>query len=81
MAQSLLVVFRGRWSGKIMNTSCPCGGEYIGVEYRGTPEDYDGISEWRCEQCGKRVGRWTGKELKEDELEPRFGIQRRTQAT
>ena len=22
-----------------MNTSCPCGGEYIAVEYRGTPED------------------------------------------
>lgn len=34
---------------------------------------YDGISEYRCQDCGYRVGRWSGKELKEGELERRYG--------
>lgn len=33
------------------------------------PEHYDGWSEIYCLDCGKRFGRWSGKELKEDELE------------
>jgi hypothetical protein len=37
------------------------------------PEYYDGISEITCLQCGKRVGRWSGKVLKDDEYEKRFG--------
>lgn len=51
-------------------TPCECSEEFVlGVEYRLTTEDYDGISEWRCTKCGKRWGRWTGKELKDGELE------------
>jgi DNA-directed RNA polymerase subunit M/transcription elongation factor TFIIS len=49
---------------------CPkCKSKKImGVEYRMTDEDYDGISEYRCE-CGYRQGRWSKKELKNGELE------------
>ena len=52
-----------------------CGSEnIIMVEYAyGTPERYDGISEIDCRDCGARVGRWSGKELADGELEKRFG--------
>jgi transposase-like protein len=43
----------------------------VGYEYQMTSEDYDGISEWRCMKCGYRVGRFSGKELKDGELEKR----------
>lgn len=42
------------------------------VQYRDTPEDYDGWSESRCLDCGLRIGRWSGKELKEGELESKY---------
>jgi rubredoxin len=42
----------------------------IGVQYQG---GYDGVSEWRCPSCGYREGRWSGRELTGDELEPRYG--------
>lgn len=46
----------------------------IGVEYvYGSPNRYDGVSEWLCPECEVRVGRWTGKVLAEGEQEPRFG--------
>lgn len=46
----------------------------IGVEYTyDHPEHYDGISEFRCPDCGARVGRWSGKRLDDNEFEPRFG--------
>lgn len=48
-----------------------CGQPMAGVRYAGTPEDYDGVSEWFCETCQRRVGRWTGRRLAEGELEPR----------
>lgn len=53
---------------------CPhCGCDRaIMVEYRLSPEDYDGISEYRYE-CGKRYGRWSGKELTGDNIETRYG--------
>lgn len=58
-------------------TNCGCQEEFeVGIEYRGTAEDYDGISEWKCRKCGKRVGAWTRKELKDGELEPRYGGER-----
>ena len=41
----------------------------VGVEYRLTTEDYDGVSHWECVKCGYRQGRWSGKELKDGELE------------
>lgn len=42
----------------------------IGVQYR---SGYDGVSEWLCPDCGCREGRWSGRILVDDELEPRFG--------
>lgn len=46
--------------------------EYYGV---GFPKEvyYDGISEIRCEDCGTRFGRWSEKELKDNEMERRWG--------
>ena len=53
--------------------------EVIGVEYAyDTPEYYDGVSEWLCAVCGIRVGRWTRRTLKENEVEPVFGSGRIT---
>lgn len=49
--------------------SCPTGGSrVIGVEYQGV---YDGVLEWRCPVCGRREGRFTGKELKDGEIPER----------
>jgi hypothetical protein len=55
--------------------SCPrCGSKNIGgVEYALTSEDYDGVSEWNCIDCRYRQGRWTGQELKDGFIEPRYG--------
>lgn len=58
-----------------MRKECQCGnGKFLGQEYAyGHPERYDGVSEWLCTNCGTRYGRWSGKILKEGEVEPRFG--------
>lgn len=42
-----------------------------------SPEHYDGISEILCreENCGARFGRWSGVELKDDEVERVYGGQ------
>ena len=56
--------------------SCPeCGGiEIYGIEYAlDSYYYYDGISEWRCLNCGTRIGRWTERVLSEEEAEPPFG--------
>jgi len=46
----------------------------MAIEYAyNHPEHYDGISEWACESCGVRIGRWSGKVLKDGEIEKRFG--------
>jgi hypothetical protein len=54
----------------------PCGHDeekIMGIEYHGLdPDHYDGVSEWRCEECLRRWGRWTKKELFGDEKEPRY---------
>jgi len=52
-----------------------CGGtEWIGVEYSwDSPQHYDGVSEWKCKQCGTRYGRWSNKILKDGEVEERYG--------
>lgn len=53
---------------------CPCPeDQMILMQYQGTDQDYDGISEVKCLECGKRVGRWSGKVLAEGELEVRYG--------
>lgn len=44
----------------------------IGVEYAsGCAERYDGVSEWRCPDCGVREGRWSRRRLAAGELERR----------
>lgn len=52
-----------------------CGSEnIIMVEYSwDSPERYDGVSEIKCNDCGARFGRWSGKELAKGELEKRYG--------
>jgi hypothetical protein len=42
----------------------------IGVEYQ---DGFDGVSEWRCPDCGRREGRFSGKVLEdgEEEVRPR----------
>lgn len=37
------------------------------------PDHFDGVSEIVCQDCGVRIGRWTGKELGPDETEKRHG--------
>lgn len=64
-----------------MVDNCPkCGHIMVAVEYwYGSPERYDGISEYMCPKepdgkgCGYRVGRWTGKELPDGYIESRYG--------
>lgn len=55
--------------------NCPkCGKPMIGIEYAYPhPERYDGVSEWYCDDCHKRIGRWSGKELKAGVPEKRYG--------
>lgn len=50
-----------------------CGSKNITLqEYDyNSPEHYDGISEIHCNNCKARIGRWSGKELKDDEVEKR----------
>ena len=50
---------------------CRCGSEKItSIQYAwNVPEHYNGISEWRCEDCKTRFGRWTGKVLTGNERE------------
>jgi len=58
------------------NEKCKkCSSEHIVmVEYDMMhPEHYDGISEIKCLDCGARFGRWSGKELKEGEVEKLYG--------
>jgi DNA-directed RNA polymerase subunit RPC12/RpoP len=52
-----------------------CGSEHtIMVEYSwDSPEHYDGISEIQCQDCGVRIGRWSGKELAKGEIENKYG--------
>lgn len=63
---------------------CPkCGTDltdkdgYSRVIYRqypaGHPECATGTSEYQCPDCYYREGRWSGRELKDGEFEPRYG--------
>lgn len=61
--------------------NCPdCKAQMVAVQYCMTTEDYDGISEYACDACGVRIGRWTGNRLATGELEPRYGRIRESQA-
>ena len=57
---------------------CPkCKGTvFAGLQYQGTSQDYDGISEWICQGCSTHYGRWTRQELIAGELERRYGVGR-----
>ena len=57
------------------NKQCEkCHTDYIMVEYSyDNPEHYDGISEYFCPDCKVRIGRWSGKTLKDGEVEKRYG--------
>lgn len=47
-----------------------CGNPMIGVEYSfDHPYHWDGVSEWRCQTCGVRIGRWSKRVLVADEFE------------
>lgn len=63
--------------GKMRNGDfCPeCGPQNMGgLEYAyGSPERYDGVSEWVCPKCRLRIGRWSGRVLTGDMVEPRWG--------
>jgi transposase-like protein len=52
-----------------------CGsGNVLEVEYNfDSPEHYDGVSEFDCQDCHARIGRWSGKELAPGEVEKRYG--------
>ena len=54
---------------------CPrCSQQMLAVQYGSDhPAHYDGVSEWRCLACLVRIGRWSGKELAEGEVEYRSG--------
>lgn len=54
---------------------CPdCNRPQSAVEYSyNHAEHYDGVSEWWCERCGLRIGRWSGKRLAAGEPELRYG--------
>lgn len=46
----------------------------VGVEYPWNhPQRYDGVSEWRCTECGARIGRWSGAVLEPEQVEARPG--------
>jgi hypothetical protein len=49
----------------------------IMVEYPPTyPQHYDGVSEFVCQDCRVRIGRWSEEELQDGEFEPRYGVRR-----
>lgn len=51
-----------------------CGVKMWGIEYTyDHPQHFDGISEWWCESCDVRIGRWTEKVLNGGEAERRYG--------
>jgi hypothetical protein len=58
--------------GKLTCPSCGATELLTGVQYEGTPCDYDGVSEWCC-MCGTRWGRWSNRILIPGELEQRYG--------
>lgn len=54
-----------------MKTCKKCGGDAIvGIEYQyGSKYRFDGISEWKCFDCGYRQGRFCEEELTGHECE------------
>lgn len=59
----------------LKETKCDCDQSFVmAIEYDWTSVNhYDGVSEWMCTNCNRRWGRWSGRELKPGESEPRWG--------
>lgn len=57
------------------NSKNVMGVEYLDIEEKIIPfeHQYDGISEWSCQDCGTRWGRWSNRELKGDDYERKNG--------
>jgi hypothetical protein len=53
------------------SNKCDCGEGIVIVDYgwNADPHNYDGWAEVMCPACGFRMGRWSGKKLKEGEME------------
>lgn len=48
--------------------------DWLGQQYRyDSPNHFDGVSEWRCQNCNARFGRWTHKLLGVGETERPYG--------
>ena len=76
MLAGLMGVGANRLGVDAMDLVCPTchGAQVTGVEYaRDHPQHYDGVSEWQCDQCGTRWGRWSRRILAPQETEPRYG--------
>jgi hypothetical protein len=59
-----------------------CNEQMVGIEYPyNHPGCYDGISEWVCERCSIRIGRWSGKILLEGDYERPRGRTPRQEST
>lgn len=59
-----------------MNKCPKCNSENIVAiqyGYGGDQEHYDGVSEYQCQDCKYRQGRWTQEELKDGYIESVFG--------
>ena len=72
-------MFVSRVGSDLRVMEMPCGhSDAVYVEYmpvHPTPKWawFDGVSEIKCQTCGARYGRWTGRVLADDEYEPRYG--------
>jgi hypothetical protein len=57
-----------------IKSTCCDSPNIVMVQYHWESKNhYDGVSEYKCTNCGYRQGRWSGKELGEDEEETVYG--------
>jgi hypothetical protein len=57
-----------------IKSNCCDSPNIVMVQYHWESKNhYDGVSEYKCTNCGYRQGRWSGKELKDNEEETRYG--------
>jgi hypothetical protein len=57
-----------------IKATCCQAPNIIMVQYHWESKNhYDGVSEYKCQSCGYRQGRWSGKELEDGEEEKRYG--------
>lgn len=61
------------WWLKKLNLAVSKERERIVDRIKEQAELYNGVSEYFCPDCKIRIGRWSGKVLKDGEVETRFG--------